>query len=207
MVGLMFLDEHEPAAALLGRDAGRARAGEGVEDDTAGRAERLDDRLERLDRLLGRVQVVPRVPPWQHVGHGDHRRHRRALGEQVRLLVAALQMAGTRGVALGPDDVPAGREACHAPRGKELVGLAPAVEAHAVGVGLEHAAQLGEGRVEPAGVVVVGHDAARAVLVSHEVRRVGEHEVHRRIRQRAEHLEAIAENDPVEERSHRGVCG
>lgn len=91
--------------------------------------------------------------------------------------MAHLGMPTAGGVGLDPDEVADGSEAAGTPGGQELVDVGPAVEAHGVAVGLEYSEHLGEGRIEPAVVIVVGNTAADAVAVTHEVGRVGQHEV------------------------------
>ena len=72
MVLFVKLDADEPSAQLLRRYQGRSRTTERIEDHAAGLRERADQRLQRLHRLLRRVQLVAGILPVEDV------RHRRA---------------------------------------------------------------------------------------------------------------------------------
>ena len=52
--------QHPPATKLLQR----------IEDDIASLRERLDDRLESVDGLLGRMVIIAGIVPRQHVTEG-----------------------------------------------------------------------------------------------------------------------------------------
>lgn len=69
--------------------------------------------------------------------------------------------------------MPDGLKAALFPGAQEAFGFAPTVKADAIGIGFEHAKQLGKGWKHPAGVVVVGDAPSRPVFIAHKVRWVG----------------------------------
>ena len=73
-----------------------------------------------------------------------------------------------------PDDA----EACGAISLQEAVGVRPSVEAHAKAVTLKDAEHFGEGWLEPCVVVVVRHGTPVTRLVTGDIRRAREYEIH-----------------------------
>lgn len=69
VVLLIKLDADEPAAQLLRGYESRTRTAERVKDDSVRFRERVDQRPERLHRLLCRVQAIAGILPVEDIRH------------------------------------------------------------------------------------------------------------------------------------------
>src|SRR5208337_580469 len=182
---------------FLRRDQGRAGTGEGIEHHAACGAERLDQRLQAADRLLGRVQLVAGVLPFQNVRDRPFRQGGIAFRQQIGLLVRRLHEARARCVFLAKDDMADGPETRAPPRRHELVGLVPAIEADTEAVGFEQPLDMPERRINPVAGAVVFDALAVAAAVIAEVRWIGQAEIDRFRSQAAHDVGAVAVQDGV----------
>jgi hypothetical protein len=87
--------------------------------------------------------------------------------------------------------MPGYTEASGTPGAEEPINTAPSIERDAKGVIAQDAVKLLEGGGQPAIFLVIGDAAARPVLVVHQIRRVGENEIHGPIGQRGQYGEAV----------------
>ena len=83
MIGAIEFDTEIVAAGLPGRDQGRARAAEGVQHQSAFRTERANQRGERRDWLLRRMQAIAAIGEVDHIGWRMFGQHRAALRQHV----------------------------------------------------------------------------------------------------------------------------
>src|SRR5271170_4154562 len=109
VVGRVQLDAEVMAAGVARCDERRAGAAEWIQHHCARPAERLDQRRQHLDGLLGWMQAVAGIAPLQHVRDGQGRALHLALGEKVGGLVLGSEEPGFRSVALAKDDMCDGR--------------------------------------------------------------------------------------------------
>jgi len=167
------LEPEKAPALLLGGDKGRTGTGEGVEHHPVLRTENRDQRRERCNRLLRRVQLVARIAKLDHVRDWPYRRSHIPLGEQISHFMLGTKKASGRGVAFTKHDMPYGPKPGIAPRRHEKMHAVPAVEADAERGGFQHAIDLGEGRTQPVGVAVIRYLAPVATLIIDKIRRVG----------------------------------
>jgi len=111
--------------------------------------------------------------------------------------VPVLQKALGGRISLDERQVAGQPEPCRAPRGDELVGLRPTVEAHAEGVAAQHAKDFRERRLEPRAIAIIGYRAPIARTVMRQIRRIGQHEINARTAEAPHHFDAIALRDCV----------
>lgn len=197
MMSRVKLDAEISPSGALGGNAGRAGTGEGIEHELAGLGERLDQRVQYVDRFLGGMQLVAGVNPVHHVRRRGGRKWGAALEEQIGAFVPVLQKGGFRGVALAEDDMPGDTKARLFPCREEQIGLRPAIEADGEGVVFQRAVHLAEGCLQLGAVVVVEQRAVVAALVGGHVGRIGEDEIHAAGGERRQHIEAVAVDDGV----------
>src|SRR5688572_24120119 len=95
-----LFDEDELSSAVSGRDARRAGTGEGVKHHITTFRKRFDELLNRLDRLLRRVQPIAGVVPFENILDRFDGPWRPAFHQQIDGLVETLRVAATRAVVL-----------------------------------------------------------------------------------------------------------
>ena len=113
----------------------------------------------------------------------------------------AAQIARCRGIALAEHDMSDKAKARVAPCGDELVGLRPAIEADAEGIGFQDAKHAVRGGLQPFVAIVVGNALAVARAVVHQIGRIGEDEIHAVIGDVFHQHHAIAMKDCVTRRA------
>jgi hypothetical protein len=123
--------------------------------------ERFDERRKNGERFLRGMQAVAGILPLDYVGNARCRLRRLAFDEGIRVLVVVAENRWSKHTTSGMSGgQPAGSRP--APRGDELVGLRPAVEADAERVAAENAESFGERGREPRGIGIVLNSAAIA---------------------------------------------
>ena len=155
-----LFDENELSSALPRGEACRAGPGERIEHDIARLRERFDERLHDRNRLLGRMQWITGVVPFQHILERLCWSQRSPLGEEVNGFVVALRVALSGRIFFHANQVAHRRKSDPLPRSQKLIRVRPAVEAHAKTVWLKQPIYLRKGWFEPVALVVACNLAA-----------------------------------------------
>lgn len=172
IVRCILLDEQTAPPPSQRGNARRAGPGKRVEHEGIRPRVGFNERDKAVHGLLRWVEPIAGIFPRQDICGRIFRGWGISLCQQVSCFVPHLVVSDARGIVLDPNEMPDGMKAAFPPDGKETVGLAPAVEADAIGVGLEHAEYLPKGREHPARVIVVGNGLAAPGHVFYKVRRV-----------------------------------
>jgi len=200
--GGVDLDTDEISADGSRGHASGSRAGERIEHEAATRAERLDQWGQHADGLLSRMKFVARIHPVDHVTDRMFWRDRVPLGQQVGALMLVTKQSRRRRVAFRKRDVPDDPKARRLPCVEKEVGAGPAVERHTEPVITQESEHFLEGGFEPMRTVVTGERSARSVAIAHEIRRIGQHEIHGLGRQGLQGLAAVSKQDLIDGQGH-----
>src|SRR5262245_15016324 len=114
------------------------------------------------------------------------------------MLIAEKPFSGS--ITLGENKMPNNGESSRAERSNESVNTVPAVERYGKGVGFKQSIQFGERGFEPHVCVIVRHWESFSRFEVHEIRRIGQHEVHAVGGKFLQQFNAIAIVDGIEPR-------
>src|SRR6266568_7281680 len=144
------------------------------------------------------MESVSAIPHLDHIAGSILRKFRRALCQQICLLVLVAQESRSRRIPLHEHHVAHSPEACCMPCAHEAIYARPPVKAGEEAIWFQHAIELTKGWQHPGIVLIILDRTVCAITVADQVRRIGEHKINALGTHGSHDFDAVTVDDGVD---------